>query len=363
MNHKYIKSSLIVISAFLCFACSQDPKSLLKDKGIEFTEDDLVEQVVEGNKATVELFIQAGMDVNHDDGKVGPLLFSAIQAGNAEMVEFLLKQGADPNIANANTNTALIKLTREREDLDILNLLVSYGADVNKTNSSKSTPLMYAINRNYMPTAVRLLELGAECLKPNDQIPPLTPILLAAGMNHVGVLEGLLSRGADVNSVNSNGTSVLLMALNQKAYPGVLETLLKYGADIHKRDHNQTSALMKVIKNGNLHNMNVLLKAGAKKDEVNSVGRGILYYAIESKSLEVLKAVADIEGIDINQKDNYNTTPLIRAAQYGDVNMVKYLVDRGADVSVVDTTGYTALKYAEDAKAEEVIAYLTEIEK
>ena len=82
-----------------------------------------------------------------------------------EILRLLLDKGANPNAQNTNTNTPLIKLSREYNSLEMLDLLVERGADINKFNESKRTPLMYAINSGAFPLAMRLMELGAESLE------------------------------------------------------------------------------------------------------------------------------------------------------------------------------------------------------
>ncbi len=62
-------------------------------------------------------------------------------------------------------------------------------------------------------------------------------------------------------------------------------------------------------------------------------------------------------GADVNQTSN-GKTPLMLAARYNNVEIMKLLIDRGATVSTKDEKGYTALKYAEAANAQDAIAYL-----
>ena len=62
-------------------------------------------------------------------------------------------------------------------------------------------------------------------------------------------------------------------------------------------------------------------------------------------------------GVDVNETSN-GKTPLMLAARYNNVEIMKLLIDNGAKVSAKDEKGYTALKYAEAANAQYAIAYL-----
>ncbi len=62
-------------------------------------------------------------------------------------------------------------------------------------------------------------------------------------------------------------------------------------------------------------------------------------------------------GTDVNEKSN-GVTPLMFAARYNKVEIIKFLLEKGADKTEKDERGYTALKYAENSKAQEAWDYL-----
>lgn len=346
----------LVFGLLMLSGCSQSPADKLKEMGVEVSNESTAEQVRKGEIETVKLLLEAGMDVNYDDQKVGSLLFNAIHVNNVEMLTFLLEQGADPNQKNGNTNTPLIKLTREFDNLEGLNALVEHGADIHLGNSSNRTPIMYAINSNYPRLALRLVELGANLTAADDF--GTSPALLAANMNNAELLNRIFEAGADANMKNPNGSTLLLMASSNIMYEGVLDTFIKYGADIHVADANQTSVLMKVAMSGELRDLKVLLEAGADVSKVNSVGRSALYYAIDSKDLEKLKALVEA-GSDVTILDRYNTSILVKAAQAGNKDMVEYILSlKKIDPKTKDSEGLTALDYAEQFKYDEIVALL-----
>ncbi len=65
-----------------------------------------------------------------------------------------------------------------------------------------------------------------------------------------------------------------------------------------------------------------------------------------------------------NVNDRYNgITPLMYAARYNNVEMLKELLNNGADLSLKDSRGNTALKYAELSNAKEAIEFLKSVKK
>ncbi len=62
-------------------------------------------------------------------------------------------------------------------------------------------------------------------------------------------------------------------------------------------------------------------------------------------------------GADVNEMSN-GLTPLMFAARYNKIDILKYLMEKGADKDIRDERGNNALKYAENSKSVEAAAYL-----
>ena len=86
-----------------------------------------------------------------------------------------------------------------------------------------------------------------------------------------------------------------------------------------------------------------------------------LCQAVIKGDLETVKKMIEF-GSDINEASN-GMTPLMFAARYNNVEMIQFLIDKGANITAKDTKGYTALKYAELSGAKEATAYLKGIKK
>jgi ankyrin repeat protein len=93
-----------------------------------------------------------------------------------------------------------------------------------------------------------------------------------------------------------------------------------------------------------------------KKLNIVNVSPAPLSVAISKGEIETVKKFIEY-GMDVNEKLN-GMTPLMYAARYNKVEIIKYLLQKGADRNIKDSQGFTALKYAELSNAYEAIAVL-----
>jgi ankyrin repeat protein len=93
-----------------------------------------------------------------------------------------------------------------------------------------------------------------------------------------------------------------------------------------------------------------------KTQNIFNVSPAPLSVAISKGEIETVKKFIEY-GADVNEKLN-GMTPLMYAARYNKVEIIKYLLLKGADRNIKDSQGFTALKHAELSNANEAIAIL-----
>jgi len=156
-------------------------------------------------------------------------LFTAIDSSNVQQVKSLIATGVDINATNKSGYTPLIYATK-KGNLDIISMLVVAGADVNgKDTIQGDTPLIYATSRADIPTVTLLIEKGADINLQND-LNGDTPLIWAVKNNEIGIVKLLLDRGATPDQANNLGLTPLMLAESDEL-DKIVELLKQAGAE------------------------------------------------------------------------------------------------------------------------------------
>jgi ankyrin repeat protein len=194
--------------------------------------------------------------------------------------------------------------------------------------------------------------------------------MLAIG--HVDKVRLLLAKGAEVNARSKQGHTALTIAAARVGSAEVIRSLLDHGADLVAGN-----VLGAAAQSGDIRVAQLLLERGADPNNGNKIGGprptsakrasepppmssflGIpefiggtpLMYAAHAGNIEVIKLLL-AKGADVNARNIVNGSALMLAAQKGDTAVVKLLLERGADAHIKNDYGYTALMYAASSES------------
>jgi uncharacterized protein len=239
-------------------------------------------------------------------GWLTPLMFAARENG-LESARLLVKAGADINAQAADGKDALA-LAFFDGSYDVADFLIDSHANVNQKDAQRFTPLFWAVDRRNMETAPNF-----PWMETKDPLP---------------LIKKLLDAGADPNAlINSTprarmreGSPRLVYAtsLMRAALAGDVELarlLLAHGADPHIISKDRETTLMAACGTGFIN--------------------GYHRQRSPADRLELVKLLIEL-GEDVNAADNYGITPLMVAANLGDIEIVKYLISKGADLGAHD---------------------------
>jgi uncharacterized protein len=239
-------------------------------------------------------------------GWLTPLMFAA-REGDVGSARILVAGGAGVDAVAGDGKTALA-LAVFNGNYDVASFLVDQGADVNRADAQRFTPLFWAVDRRNMETAPNF-----PWMVTRDPLPLITQ---------------LLDAGADPNARVNNTPRARMREGSPRI---VFATVLMRAA--FAGDHELVA---------------LLLNRGADPSIVSSDGETMLSAAAglafiqgyhrgkpPAERLDVVKRFVEL-GNDVNQPDDYGITPLMAAANGGDVKLIQYLVDAGADLGAHD---------------------------
>lgn len=254
-------------------------------------------------------------------------LSAAAKLGNLEIANLLLNAGSDINFHDVYVQSPLMAAAQEGH-LDVVKFLAEKGADVDAVSDNHGTALHCAAKGGHLEIVSYLLDQGANI---NAYIyREGTPLNSAAKNGHREVLALLIDRGALLNSPDSKQVP----ALTRAGYRGDNQTitlLLKRGADIEPQG-DMRSALYAAAMYGHTGTVELLLSKGADINGQTRDGTALMGAAwfghTETAAFLLSKgAVMDKQGGEWG-------TALITAAWHGHTETVDLLIAKGADIDL-----------------------------
>ncbi len=306
-------------------------------------------------------------------------LIEAVRLNNLQMVKYLLAHQADVSAVYRGGNTILLYALKEKAQNDIVSELLKAGADVNASDINGQTPIAFAIAENNAELVDLLLQNNAD-IKQKKQNGK--NILAYAFENNASpeIILRLIAAGADVNAVDDEENVLLIQALASEKYD-IAELFLQSGADINLQNKSKDSALSYVLSHDisesilttiikacptplkNLPKFDKpLWKILAEQNRydllgqvINTVGgintkdengETLFGYFLQNPNNEKLRDMILSSLNEMNIKENSNM--IFEAIDAKNLEILKKLVDLGANVNAKNDEGVTVLNYLLD---------------
>jgi uncharacterized protein len=357
----------------------------------------LAEAVKKGDKAAAATLLQQKVDVNAPEVDGTTALHWAVRADDLALVDKLLASGAKVGVVNRYGVTPLY-LASLNGSAPMLEKLLKAGADANAVGTEGETALMTAARTGNVNAAKVLLAHGAK-VESRDEWRGQTALMWAAAQNHPEMVKTLLANGADVNA-RSNvvkwerqqsaeprdkwlplGGFTPIMLAAREGNAACIPVLAAAGGDVNAADPDGYTPLILALMNGHYDAAGALLDMKADPNLAHKSGVTPLYSAVDDHtmpqsnrpspkeidndltSFDVIKAlVARGANVNVQLKAQQpyrtkldrgvdtmlgaGTTPLVRAAKAGDVVVVKFLLEKGADPKIAGRNGINPLMAA-----------------
>lgn len=186
-----------------------------------------------------------------------------------------------------------------------------------------------------------------------------SPLSYAAASGYHNVVEILIDEyHASVHSIDSDGSTPLIDAAFG-ANENVVKILLRRNEVlVNWRDGWKEIALHKAVGFGQKSVVAALLSGGANPNMKNCQDNSTLSIALLHDDTTIIRLLLDANNISVNSKNEHGRTPLMRAAEKGDIEIVELLIRRGAWIDARDKERRIPLSYAAERGRTSVVKRL-----
>jgi ankyrin repeat protein len=345
-----------------------------------------------GGLDSVQLLLQNGATVNSRDNEGYTALSLASVSGHLDTVRLLLQNGAAADIGGGENGFAPLHFASANKHLDVVQELLDHNAtlDIRATSLCGATPLHLASYSGELDVARFLIERGADMNSRDDR--GRTPLHFTAQLGHLSIAQLLLHLGGNVYapgakvwsppnviSATSSGSSDVAQLLIQP--DADLETRNEYGPITDFKDRDGCTPLHLAARNGHLDIVKLLVDSNADINTRDADDETPLDAAVTNGKLEVASFLAGLMGVELEAMDyskfklprilsatatlgtnsesrnlepdvmesspsggssehatilDAEKTALFAASEEGNLNMVRSLLSRGANVNEQD---------------------------
>lgn len=228
-------------------------------------------------------------------------------------------------------------------NLALLQNIVSLGFDV----KSHSNLIILASQYGNLKIVKYLAERKVD-LQIVDQA--VTPLFMAAGNGHLGIVIFLVEQGVEVNKGHSNGVTPIFIA-SVKGYLKIVKFLANHGADINQPMNDGPTPLYMAVQEGQFGVVKFLLERGADVNKVDNVMSGAtpIFTASVQGYFEIVKLLAN-HGANINHTTMDGSSPIYVAIRGGHFDVVKFFIHRGVNPNKPIFNGETPTQIANHRK-------------
>jgi len=301
-----------------------------------------------GRRDVVEFLLARGAAINEKTNDGLTPLHCAAMLGRTETATVLMQRlGRENPASDAKDGQGCTPLhyAAMAGSNDIVELLISNDANVNPRNVRGETPAYLAVLHNHQDTVRLLISKGVE----------VSSIHLAAYVGDLARVKSFTEKGASAETRNESALTPLHAAAGA-GQRKIAEFLISNGASVNAGAvaEGLGTALHYATDGGSKEVAKLLIQQGATVDARNKAEETPLHIA-SKRGYRDLAQLLIANKADVNAKTKDGQTPLLRAARLGHKDVMELLIDKGAEVSPVDDLLYWTCEHGHRDLAETLI--------
>ncbi|XP_067661695.1 ankyrin repeat domain-containing protein 50-like [Haliotis asinina] len=311
----------------------------------------------EGYKDVLELCACAGGNLSVVDSDGNNILHLASFGGHMPMVKYIVLQ----NITDTNSSGVLertpVLLAALGGHIAVFDFLVSKGGEVSSVDSLNNSVLHLGSIGGHLGMVKHVLSQNIVDINRKGMC-GRTPLMIAAVGGHVDMFRFLVNKGSNVSSVDGYGDSILHLACRGGHVDMVGYILSQNITDINTRGSLERTPLMVAACEGHIAVFDLLTSRSADVHLVDEQKSNILHIACMCGKVKMVKHIISKNIVYINSKGPWMRTVLMLTAEKGNVELAKFIVTKGGDMSLVDSNENNLLHIACSNGHVEMVKYI-----
>uniref|UniRef100_A0A1A8HZX3 non-specific serine/threonine protein kinase n=3 Tax=Nothobranchius TaxID=28779 RepID=A0A1A8HZX3_NOTKU len=297
-------------------------------------------------------------DVNQPNKHGTPPLLIAAGCGNVQIIEVLMRKGADIQ-ANDKTGANAVYHAARHGHVDTLRFLHDNRCPLDVQDKCGETALHVAARYGNVDVVSYLCSIRSN---PNlTDLEKETPLHCAAWHGYSAVARALCQAGCLVDAKNRDGETPLLTA-SARGFVDIVECLVEHQADLEARDKDDHTALHLAVRRCQVEVVRCLIRHHCHLDQQDRHGNTPLHIACNDGNLPIVMAICDAKA-SLDLPNKYGRTAIHLAANNGNLEVVRHLCLSGANIDAVTNDGKTAEDLALADHHELIVALLGKLKK
>ncbi len=270
-------------------------------------------------------------------------IHEAATAGSLAGVMHFVEKGTPVNTPDTYGRTPLMHAATDGKSPELIAYLIQVGADVNAKHEGGENVLFEMATRGDVDIEIARLILGAGIDLAYSHPNYGTVLAWAANCGRTELVRLLIERGADVNAGAEKKESPIAQAM-MGGHHEIVKLLFAAGAGANSKNYGGWTLLEYATEENDKELVKAIL--ARQKEQETPVNSEAMVKAAEQGNISMLKLLLK-EGVDVNGRSSWGReTPLMKAAYYGKAKAAAWLIDHGAEIEARDSRSNTALLHA-----------------